>query len=177
MTASQAGHVQLTHAQHVPQLETLPIRLLAQDIQDPANVGGLFRLADALGVRHLYLAGATVTPPNAKLRRAARATEQYVPWTYAADPLVLVRTLKQQGLCVLSLEITSASVNIRDALIPQGREILLVLGAESAGVRQDLLDESAQALHIPMRGSNSSMNVTTACALAVFELSRHFPST
>lgn len=164
---------QLGHRDHEPGSGRFPLSLLAQDVADPANIGSLFRLADALGVEHLYLAGRTPTPPNARVHRTARATENHVPWTYSPDPLLLVRSLKNHGLWVVSLEITRDSLDIRRATLPPGRRTLLILGAEDRGVDQALLDESAQTLHIPMRGHNSSMNVAMACALAVFELTRN----
>lgn len=163
---------QLAHEEHQPHCTKFPISLLAQDVADPANVGSLFRLADALGVEHLYLTGRSPTPPNARLRRTARATEVHVSWSYAADALPLVQSLKNQGIWVLSLEITRSSLDIRQVTLPTGRKILLILGAEDKGVSQALLNESAQTVHIPMRGHNSSMNVAVACALAVFELTQ-----
>jgi tRNA G18 (ribose-2'-O)-methylase SpoU len=164
---------QLTHQDHQSQSGKFPLSLLAQDVEDPANVGSLFRLADALGVEHLYLTGRSPAPPNNRLRRTARATEAHVSWSYDADPLPLVRSLKTQDVWVISLEITSNSVDIRQVIPPSDRKILLILGAEDTGVSQALLDESVQTLHIPMRGHNSSMNVAMACALAVFELTKN----
>lgn len=163
---------QLTHGEHQSHLRKFPLSLLAQDVADPANVGSLFRLADALGVEHLYLTGCCPIPPNARLRRTARATETHVSWSYAADPLPLVQSLKNQGVWVMSLEITRYSLDIRQVMLPPKRKILLILGAEDKGVSQTLLDESAQTVHIPMHGHNSSMNVAVACALAVFELTQ-----
>lgn len=166
------GNIQLEHADHRIGVSRYPLCLLAQDIVDPANVGSLFRIADALGVEHLYLTGQSSTPPNTKVRRTARMAERHVSWTYAADALALVRELKARGDWILSLELTSSSIDVRTLRPPKGRRVILILGAEKSGVSQALLDESAQTVHIPMRGHNSSMNVAVAGALAVFELSR-----
>lgn len=165
------GNVQLSHAEHVPSGKSYPLSVLAADVTDPANIGGLFRMADALGVRHLYLAGASVTPENAKVRRAARATQQYVPWSYTEDPLALVRELKGLGQWLVALEITSGSIDLRRLAIPAQKEIVLIVGNESQGVSQKLLDEAAQTAHIPMMGKNSSMNLVVASAIAVFGIS------
>lgn len=167
------ANIQLSHGDHQPPGAKYPLSLLAQDVADPANIGSLFRLADAFGVEHLYLTGRSPAPPNARLRRTARAAETHVSWSYAADPVALVRSLKEQGSWVLCLEITRASVDIRRVTPPGNHKILLVLGAEDKGVSQALLDEAALTAHIPMRGHNSSMNVATACAVAVFELTRN----
>jgi len=166
-------NIQLTHADHVASGKTFPLYLLADSVEDPANIGSLFRLADALGVRHVYLAGASPTPPNAKLRRTARATEQYVEWSHVADPLLLVTEFKRRGVITLALELTRASIDIRQAQLSAFSEVLLIVGSENKGVSQPLLDEVAQTVHIPMLGRNSSMNVVTACAIAIFELTKN----
>ncbi len=171
------GNVQLEHAAHVPSGKSYPLSLLAADVTDPANIGGLFRLADALGVRHIYLTGASTTPRNPKVRRSARATEQYVSWSYTQDAAGLIKDLKSRGQQIVALEITSASVDVRRAAFKPNVPIVLIVGSESRGIAQALLDESEQALHIPMLGQNSSMNVVVASAIAVFEITKELSAT
>lgn len=177
MSATQIGkmHEQLSHADHEPSGKTFPLALVAQDVADAANVGSLFRLADALGVRHLYLAGASATPANPKVRRTARAAQQYVPWSQHDNTLALVQDLKERGALVVSLEITDRSEDVRSIRLPPGRDIVLVVGAENAGVSQTILNASDRVAHIPMMGANSSMNLAVATALAVFALSQQLP--
>src|SRR4051812_4011698 len=59
---------QLDHASHRG-AGTLPLRLLAPDVALASNIGALFRIADALGVEHLHLAGSSPRPPDAGIRR------------------------------------------------------------------------------------------------------------
>jgi tRNA G18 (ribose-2'-O)-methylase SpoU len=171
------ANVQLGHASHVPSGKSFPLSLLATDVTDPANIGGLFRLADALGVRHIYLAGASTTPQNPKVRRSARSTQQYVSWSYVQNALDLIKELKSSGQRILALEITSASVDIRRVAISADVPIVLIVGSENQGINQSLLDESEQTVHIPMMGHNSSMNVVVACAIAVFEITKELSAT
>lgn len=168
----QPQQQQLSHAEHRVGQQRLPLCLLAHDIAVPANVGSLFRLADALGLEKLYLSGSSPVPPDGKIRKTARATEQYVPYAYHADPLPLIQRLKAEGYAMISLEITSASIDVRELALTPGRKTCLILGSENHGVSQALLDCSDLAVHIPMRGHNSSMNLATACAIAVFEITR-----
>ena len=65
---------QLDHAAHRPSAAPLPLRVLAHDLELAANVGTLFRIADALGVERLHLSGATPHPPDVRLRKSARST-------------------------------------------------------------------------------------------------------
>jgi len=53
-----------------------PLILLLDNVSDPANVGALFRLADAFGVARLMLCGDTVRLPNRRLTRTSRSTDK-----------------------------------------------------------------------------------------------------
>ena len=167
-------NIQLDHSQHRPARGTFALCYLAHDFDGPMNVGSLFRIADALGVEQIYLTGRSPVPPNGKLRKTSRAAEKYVPFSRAADPMPILRELKLGGYRIISLELTSASIDIRALSVKTTDRICLVLGSESSGVSQTLLDLSEQTVHIPMIGQNSSMNVATACAIATFELTRAF---
>lgn len=165
-----ANH-QLDHSSHRG-TGTLPLRLLAHDVEIALNVGALFRLADALGVEHLHLTGTSPLPPDPKIRRSSRSAERHVAWSSAADPLAVVATLRSQGWRVVSLELSSGSIPLHALSLAPGERVCLVVGAENAGVCQALLDASDVTVHIPMRGHNSSMNVASACAIATYEIAR-----
>jgi len=167
-------HAQLDHSAHQRADHTLPLCYLVQDMSVPNNVGGLFRIADALGVEKIYLTGSSVQPPNAKIRKTSRATEKYVAFRYARDAVNTAAELKAAGYTIIGLEITSQSIDIAQLDVTAGQKICLVLGSEKRGISQALLSECAQVVHIPMMGVNSSMNVTNACAIASYELARRF---
>jgi tRNA G18 (ribose-2'-O)-methylase SpoU len=167
--APSPANVQLDHASHRG-VGLLPLRLLAHDVDLAGNVGALFRIADALGVEHLHLTGTSPLPPDPKIRRSARSAERHVAWSHAADPLDVVAQLKAQGWRVVALELSTRSVALHDFEVAAGERVCLVLGTESAGVSQALLDVVDATVHIPMRGHNSSMNVANACAIAAYAI-------
>lgn len=157
-----------------PEQPTFPLCLIAHDIAVPMNIGSLFRIADALGLEKIWLSGTSPQPPNSKIKKTSRSSEKYVAWQYVPEPLALIAQLKEQGYSIVSLEISSASIELRQFAKQPPQKIALVLGSENAGVSQALLDASDATVHIAMRGHNSSMNVANACAIAAFELLRQF---
>ena len=167
-------NLQLDHTHHQRSPTKYPVCFLAHDMDVPMNVGSLFRIADALGVEAIHLSGTSIVPPNSKIRKTSRCAEKYVAFTYERDPLEQLRRLKADGYRIVSLEITSASIDVRDLAMTETDRICLVLGSESDGVDQALLDLSDQTVHIPMLGHNSSMNVATACSIATFEIIRRY---
>ncbi len=164
------NNTQLDHQQHQRTGDTFPVCLLAHNIDLAANVGGLFRIADALGVEKIYLTGTSPTPPNPKIRKTSRSTDKYVPYSFVADPLTVVSDLRASGYEILSLEVTSGSVPLEELALEGANKVCLILGAENEGVPQALLDASDQTVHIPMLGVNSSMNVAVACSIAAYAI-------
>src|SRR3990167_9048057 len=59
-----------------------PIYLILQNIYDTYNIGGLFRLADALAIEKIYLCGTTEIPPNTRIKKASIGTYKVVDWEY-----------------------------------------------------------------------------------------------
>jgi len=163
---------QLGHEHHKTRKIKHPICFLAHDINLPGNIGSLFRIADALGVEKIYLTGTSPVPPNDKIKRTSRSTEKYVPYSCEQDPLELVARLKSKGYKIVCLENTTSSIDLNKLVISDNDKICLILGSENLGVTQDLLDASDMAIHIPMLGHNSSMNVVIACSIATFEIAR-----
>ena len=145
---------------------------LVHDFDVPMNIGSLFRIADALGVEKIYLSGSSLIPPNSKIKKTSRSTEKYVPYHYEKDPLNIVGKLKSEGYIIISLEITSSSIDIGDIPISGSEKICLIPGSENYGVPQALLNRSDLTVHIPMLGQNSSMNVAAACSIATYEITR-----
>lgn len=171
------NNIQLTHKEHQTSGVRFPLSIIANDISSPLNVGSLFRLCDALGIKHLYLCGSTPTPPNAKINKTSRSTEKYVAYEYHADADQLLAKLKNAGELIVSLEITTASISINadefHYAIKNKQPVCLVLGSENTGVSDALLSLSDITVHIPMHGNNSSMNVISAASIACFEIIRN----
>jgi tRNA G18 (ribose-2'-O)-methylase SpoU len=163
-------NIQLNHQQHQPKSIKHPICLLLNDFESPANVGSIFRIADAFGIEKLYLTGTTPVPPNRKMMRTSRATEKFVPYEYKESGVAVVNELKLQGYKIISLEITSSSQDIRQLKTSSRDKVCLILGSENEGVNPQLLALSDETVHIPMLGENSSINVAMAGAIAIFEI-------
>jgi tRNA G18 (ribose-2'-O)-methylase SpoU len=171
--ASKPKDHQLSHREVAPVARKFSICVIADGIESAVNVGSLFRLADAFGVEKLFLTGGSPTPPSAKLRKTSRATERRVPHEARTDALSLVGELKTSGYFIASLEVTALSIDIQTFDTPF-EKLAVIVGAENSGVRQELLDASDIALRIPMFGQNSSLNLATACAIALFEVTKRF---
>jgi len=171
--ANTVANQQLNHSESSSEDAVFPLSILANNIEIAGNVGSLFRVADALGVEKLYLTGTTQTPPKYKIRKAARSTENHIPYIYEEDPIQVIEQLRERGYSIVALEITARSENIREFTLEKKEKTCLIIGSENLGISAELLALANHHIHIPMYGKNSSMNVITSCAIAVHELIQH----
>ena len=171
-----SNNTQLRHKDHEVSSSKHPLHIVANNLNSPQNVGGLFRLCDAMGIEKLHLCGTTPVPPNAKIKKTSRCTEKYVAFTQHENAVELVTALKESGAYIISLEITDSSIALDSDIfkekIRNRKLVCLILGSENTGVSEELLSLSDLTTHITMRGNNSSMNVISAASIACFEITR-----
>ena len=154
--------------QHLQQINQArhPVSLLLDGLNLPANIGAAFRLADAANLQHIYLYRCGELEHSKKWKRVARSTQQYVPFTFLQQlEEIEALQIKQQ---LIALEWTNTSIPFRQFQPVQ--PVVLVLGNEQRGVSDELLNLVQHCLHIPMYGVKTSMNVTVAAGIAVYDL-------
>ncbi len=163
-------------AQARDELKRQNLFLILENIFDTYNIGGLFRLADGLGVAHMYLCGETTPPPNNRIHKASCGTYKVVPWTYCAsvaDALASIRLgLNDLGesnkLSVVSVEQSSTSIPYYD--FKAAYPIAVVVGNETTGVTTSTLALCDHVLEIPMWGINKSLNVIVSAGIVSYHI-------
>lgn len=181
MTQSQSGIAKISHTElmrlrpTVPEIKTknrIPIYLLLENIRSCQNVGAIFRTADAALVSEIFLTGLTATPPDIRIDKTALGATDVVPWRKFDSSLDVLPFLRREGISVVALERTHQSITYGDFNF--SFPTCIVVGNEVDGVKDETLTMCDAAIDIPMRGRAISLNVSTACGVAVFEaLRRH----
>ena len=142
-----------------------PVILLLDRLDDPRNLGSIFRLADAGRVKGVY--GFRMQKgDHLKMDRVSRQTADHIPYIPVED-MEEVHDLATT-FTPLSLEYTNKSVSYHTYL--HKNPCMLIIGNERRGVSTELLEVSQKSLHIPMLGQNSSMNVSVATGIVLFHL-------
>ena len=142
--------------------------ILLPDIRSTHNVGAFFRSADAFGVSKIFLTGITPCPPRKEIEKVALGAESAVSWEYFPNPVTFLRRQKALGVYIVCLEKNEKSTPIHQCSVPQGVDLLLVVGNEVSGVDQEVLDISDAVVHIPMQGIKESLNVSIAGSIALY---------
>lgn len=161
---------QLTHQTTLTETPLLPFVLVCDGLNSPANAGSLFRLADALGISHIYFCNSTINFDSTRLKRTARSSEKSISFSEIENTTEIITNLKTEDYTVLGLELTTTSQPLKNFAAHNFEKIALVLGNERHGISEAILNVIHFTIHIPMRGKNSSMNVTQAAAIAAYEL-------
>ncbi|TVZ51314.1 TrmH family RNA methyltransferase [Dokdonia sp. Hel_I_53] len=164
--------MQLTHQEHLPLVHSKDIVIVCDHITSPANMGSIFRLSDAFGVKELIFHGEQPDINSNRLRRIARNTEKKVCFRESVHIVETLREMKEKGYTSFAVEITSESVPLQSADFNNHDKILLIVGNERNGVSAETLNEVNNVVHIKMFGTNSSMNVSQATGIALYEITR-----
>ena len=149
--------------------ETLPEgRLLVLDgVQDPGNVGTIWRTADALGADGLILVNGCADPWNPKTVRATMGACFRLP-VYERNADGLAQWLGEQGIPLYATALRD-TVDLREAELSR---CAVVIGSEGRGVSEGLLSQSAKTLKIPMRARCESLNAAAAATVVLWEMGR-----
>jgi len=162
---------QLSHYNTKFTKRTFPITLICDNVTNAPNIGSLFRMADAFGIEKLILCGKSIQIGR-KMTKTSRATENVIIFEVKENASEAVKTIKNEGYSIISLEITNTSQPIHSVQFSAEKPIALVVGDENFGVSDDILKLSDQIIHIDMFGQNSSMNVVQATNIALYEITK-----
>jgi tRNA G18 (ribose-2'-O)-methylase SpoU len=145
-----------------------PIYIVLDSLKCAHNVGTILRLADAILASKVYICGKTITPPNRKIREGSRGAEKWVPWEYKESVFEVVKYLKENGILIVSLEITNSSILYTE--VNYKLPVCLVLGREYDGISPEVLELSDYIVHLPVYGMANSINVSTAASVLMYEM-------
>ena len=135
--------------------------LVLDGLQDPGNVGTIWRTADALEADGLLLVHGCADPFGPKVVRA--------PMVWETGPERLAGLLERSGLALYATALREDTEDIKTADLSRSA---VVIGSEGRGVSPELLAMSQRALKIPMRERCESLNAAAAAAVVLWEMGR-----
>ena len=147
-----------------------PAFLLVLDgVQDPHNLGACLRSADAAGVHAVILPRDKAVAITPTVRKVASGAAETMPVFQVTNLARTLDQLKDAGIWLVGLsdaaEATLYTLDLRGPLA-------LILGAEGSGLRRLTQERCDFLAHIPMMGTVSSLNVSVATGICLFEALR-----
>lgn len=146
-----------------------PLLLMIEDLQDPGNLGTMFRTAEAAGVSGIIMSRETVDIYNPKAVRSTMGSVFRVPFLYTDSLTEIIEDMRRRDIVVYAAALQH-SLHYTEADYQRGCAILI--GNEGKGLRQETVEASAQAVYIPMQGRVESLNASISAAVLLYEAAR-----
>ncbi len=150
-------------------LEEPALLLVLDGVTDPHNLGACLRTADAAGVHAVIAPKDKAAPLNATAAKVACGAAESVPYVTVTNLARVLKQLQAYGIWI------TGTAGEAEQLIYQADlkgPMALVMGAEGAGMRRLTREHCDQLVKIPMAGEVSSLNVSVATGVCLFEALR-----
>ena len=144
--------------------------LALDTVQDPQNMGAIFRTAAFFGVQGIVLTRNRSAPLSGVVYDVASGGVEYVPFSLQTNLSRALDAAKAQGLWALG---TSEHAETDLDRIDTDRPWLLVLGNEETGIRRLTRDKCDVVCKIPPWGKVASLNVSVAAGVLMHKLSHN----
>lgn len=141
---------------------------LVDAVQDPGNLGTLFRTSLGFGSDGMILGRGTVSPFNPKVVRGSSGTFLRVPFEFDVDLIDQINFLRSKGYTIIATDL-HAKQSLKE--IPQNklRKMAFLVGNEGAGTNPYFIELADETVKIPMSSELESLNVAVAHGILSYE--------
>ncbi|UTW11817.1 23S rRNA (guanosine(2251)-2'-O)-methyltransferase RlmB [Marinobacterium rhizophilum] len=150
-------------------LETAPFLLVLDGVTDPHNLGACLRTADAAGVQAVIAPKDKSAPLNSTVSKVACGAAEVVPYVQVTNLARTLQMLQERGIWITGTA-GEAQQLVYDASLTG--PMALIMGAEGKGMRRLTREHCDHLVKIPMSGEVSSLNVSVAAGVCLFEAVR-----
>ncbi len=150
-------------------LEAAPLLLILDGVTDPHNLGACLRTADAAGVNAVIAPKDNSASLNATVRKVACGAAEVVPFIQVTNLARTMKEIQQRGIWITGTA-GEAEQDVYDADLTGA--VAMVMGAEGKGMRRLTRENCDYLVKLPMAGSVSSLNVSVATGICLFEAVR-----
>lgn len=140
--------------------------LVLEGVNNPDNIGGLFRSAAAFGIELVVLGPDCGDPLYRKAIRTSMAASLSVPFVLAPQWPGAIRDLRNDGFTVVALTPNRGAAPLEE-IFPHAKLALLV-GSEGIGLSEAAMQTATLRIRIPTTADVDSLNVTTAASIAMY---------
>jgi len=146
-----------------------PLIVVLDGVEDPQNVGAILRTADAAGATGVVRQTRRAAPLDGAAAKASAGAVHHVPVADVVNIARALEELKHEGVWTVGLDAESKTPYYDlDLTVPTA----LVVGAEGRGLRRLVRERCDLVASIPMAGHVSSLNVSAAAAIVLFDAVR-----
>ena len=141
---------------------------LVDAVQDPGNLGTLFRTSLGFGSNGMILGRGTVSPFNPKVVRGSSGTFLRVPFEFDVDLIDQINFLRSKGYTIIATDL-HAKQSLREIPAHKLRKMAFLVGNEGAGTNPYFIELADETVKIPMSSELESLNVAVAHGILSYE--------
>ncbi len=146
-----------------------PFIWVLDGVEDPRNLGAILRTMDAVGAHGVVIPKHRAAGITATVSKTSAGADAYVAIAQAGNVSTTVSQLKKEGLWVVGMAHTA---KLHYDQYDFSGPVAIVVGGESGGIHQKVLEQCDQTISLPMRGTVSSLNVSVAVGVVGYEVVR-----
>jgi RNA methyltransferase, TrmH family len=150
------------------EVPSIPLVVIACDVQDPGNIGAIIRVAEAAGATGVVAAGHSADPFGPKALRGSMGSAFRLP-VATAQSGDAIRAARARG-CVVQAAVTRGGRSLFELDLTRPSAILI--GSEGAGLRPAMTELADERFTIPMHPPVESLNAAVSAALVLYEARR-----
>ncbi len=143
--------------------------LILDQVTDPQNIGAIIRSCAAFDTLGLVVQDKNSPLESGAMDKAAAGTIEFVPIARVINLSRAIETLKENGFWVMGMD-GYADTTI-DKINKNGK-IAIVMGSEGKGMRRLVQENCDSSVKLPISSNVESLNVSTAAAITLYELSK-----
>ena len=151
------------------QVERASLLVVLDGVEDPHNLGAIIRTAHAAGANAVIVPERRSAPLTETVDRAAAGALAYLPVARVTNVSQTLEHLKTAGFWIYGLD--ERGSELYDT-VEYNAPTVIVLGAEGKGLHQNVKSHCDALVRIPMAGAVSSLNVSVAAGVVLFEYRR-----
>lgn len=150
-------------------LQSPPLLLILDGVQDPHNLGACLRTAEAAGVHAVIAPKDRAAGITDTVLKVSSGAAERLPFIQVTNLARVLRELQQQGIWLVG---TSGDCDATLFESDLTGPLAIILGAEGRGIRRLTREHCDQVVYIPMQGGAESLNVSVAAGVCLFEAQR-----
>jgi TrmH family RNA methyltransferase len=143
--------------------------VLLEDLQDPGNLGTIFRTSEGAGVSGVIMTSNTADIFNPKVIRSTMGSIYRVPFFIVENLCDTIDKLKNSGISVYAAHLDN-SVNYDE--VDYTKKAAFLIGNEAKGLKRETADMATRYIKIPMEGRLESLNAAVATSILIYEAQR-----
>ena len=147
------------------------ILTLVDAVQDPGNLGAIFRTSLGFNSAGIVIGKGSVNPFNPKVVRGSSGTFLRVPFEKDRDLIETINELHRYGYTIIATDLHGKQ-NLSEIEPRKLRKVAFLVGNEGAGTDRHLIDISDETVKIPMSSELESLNVAVAHGILSYEMAK-----